>query len=88
MEEQDKKTTNRPSPEEIAKALEALKGTPLPTDIEPIRVYVPPHPDRFGKRPSNEEIAKALESPLPTDTEMFKGDLSKCPRDLFKETQS
>ena len=35
MEKQEKKTVKHLSNEEIAKALEALKGTPLPTDIEP-----------------------------------------------------
>ena len=49
MEKQDKKTVNHPAPEDLAKALESLKGKPLPTDTEPLREYIPLPRDLFKK---------------------------------------
>ena len=50
MKEQEKKTEKELRYERIAKALEALKGRPLPADIEMFSGSLPSKmPDRFKK---------------------------------------
>ena len=50
MEKQEKKTEELSYAERLAKALESLKGTPLPTDTGPFLGDLPEKmPDRFKK---------------------------------------
>ena len=54
MEEREKKTEELSFEERLAKALESLKGTPVPTDTGPFLGDLPEKmPDRFKK---NEKI--------------------------------
>jgi len=49
MDEQEKKVENLSYEERLAKAIEALKDTPLPTDIPMFRGNLPTKmPDRFN----------------------------------------
>ena len=50
MEKHEKKTEELSYAERLAKALESLKGTPLPTDTDPFAGNPPEKmPDRFKK---------------------------------------
>ena len=54
MDEQEKERETASCKEQLTKALESLKGTPLPSDTDPTRPFwgMRPTPDRFKKNTS------------------------------------
>lgn len=54
MDEQEKERETASYKEQLTKALESLKGTPLPSDTDPTSPFwgMSPTPDRFKKNSS------------------------------------